>query len=271
MGVTNRIGFFLHIPWPAHQLVVTLPRHRPLVEAMFHYDLIGFQTEESLHPSRAMCSPRCTGQERSSANWRRSARRTQAAAFPIGVDAKDFAEITQARRPSKVYDRMMAHSVFRKMIVGVDRLDYSKGLEERLLGFERFLHDNPEPAREVMLLQIAPMSRDEVEAYQDLRARLDGLIGRINGAYAEMDWHADPLREPLVSPRRAGRRLSRRQGGPGHAAARRHEPGGQGICRGPEPGRSRRADPVALRRRGAADEGRPDHQSQQPRGDLRRV
>jgi trehalose 6-phosphate synthase len=82
---------------------------------------------------------------------------------------------------------MMAHSVFRKMIVGVDRLDYSKGLEERLIGFERFLHDNPEARREVMLLQIAPLSRDEVEAYQDLRARLDGLIGRINGAYAEMD------------------------------------------------------------------------------------
>jgi trehalose 6-phosphate synthase len=89
----------------------------------------------------------------------------------------------------------MAHSVFRKMIVGVDRLDYSKGLEERLVGFERFLHDNPDMRREVMLLQIAPMSRDEVEAYQDLRGRLDGLIGRINGAYADMDFNADPLRQ----------------------------------------------------------------------------
>jgi trehalose 6-phosphate synthase len=86
----------------------------------------------------------------------------------------------------------MAHSVFRKMVVGVDRLDYSKGLEERLIGFERFLHDNPEARREVMLLQIAPISRDEVEAYQDLRGRLDGLIGRINGAYADMDYN--PIR-----------------------------------------------------------------------------
>jgi trehalose 6-phosphate synthase len=86
----------------------------------------------------------------------------------------------------------MAHSVFRKMVVGVDRLDYSKGLEERLIGFEKFLHDNPEARREVMLLQIAPLSRDEVEAYQDLRGRLDGLIGRINGAYADMDYN--PIR-----------------------------------------------------------------------------
>jgi len=76
--------------------------------------------------------------------------------------------------------------------VGVDRLDYSKGLEERLIGFERFLHDNEEARREVMLLQIAPLSRDEVEAYQDLRGRLDGLIGRINGAYADMDYN--PIR-----------------------------------------------------------------------------
>lgn len=124
----------------------------------------------------------------------------KAQAFPIGVDAKDFAQIVQGETARKVYDRMMAHSVFRKMVVGVDRLDYSKGLEERLIGFERFLHDHPDLRREVMLLQIAPLSRDEVEAYQDLRTRLDGLIGRINGAYAEMD--STPIRYVNRSYRR---------------------------------------------------------------------
>ena len=74
------------------------------------------------------------------------------------------------------------------MIVGVDRLDYSKGLEERLAGFERLLHDHPQVRREVVMLQIAPISRDEVDAYQDIRARLDALSGHINGLYADADW-----------------------------------------------------------------------------------
>jgi trehalose 6-phosphate synthase len=200
MGVTNRIGFFLHIPWPAHQLVVTLPRHRPLVEAMFDYDLIGFQTEESLHAFEGYVLSEVDGSRSKSGELKAFGKSVRAAAFPIGIDAEDFARIVESPRARKIYDRMVAHGVFRKTIVGVDRLDYSKGLEERLVGFERFLHDNPDMRREVMLLQIAPLSRDEVEAYQDLRSRLDGLIGRINGAYAEMDF--TPIRYVNKSYRR---------------------------------------------------------------------
>ncbi|PZR34464.1 alpha,alpha-trehalose-phosphate synthase (UDP-forming) [Caulobacter segnis] len=200
MGITNRIGFFLHIPWPAHQLVVTLPRHRQLVEALFDYDLIGFQTEESLQAFEGYVFSEVQGSKNARGELVAFGRRTCAAAFPIGVDAQDFAEIVKSDNARKTYDRMMAHSVFRKMLVGVDRLDYSKGLEERLIGYERFLHDHPEMRREVMLLQIAPISRDEVEAYQDLRSRLDGLIGRINGAYAEMDF--TPIRYVNRSYRR---------------------------------------------------------------------
>ena len=200
LGVTNRIGFFLHIPWPAHQLVVTLPRHRPLVEAMFHYDLIGFQTEESVQAFEGYVVNEVGGERLEDGRLSAFGLATQAGAFPIGIDAEDFARIIEGPRARKVYDRMQAHSVFRKMVVGVDRLDYSKGLEERLVGFERFLHDNPDMRREVMLLQIAPLSRDEVEAYQDLRSRLDGLIGRINGAYAEMDF--TPIRYVNKSYRR---------------------------------------------------------------------
>ncbi|MDB5737003.1 MAG: trehalose-6-phosphate synthase, partial [Sphingomonas bacterium] len=76
----------------------------------------------------------------------------------------------------------------RDMIVGVDRLDYSKGLEERFLGYERFLVEHPEERKEVFLLQIAPPSRETVGSYQNIRALLEGLSGRINGAYADIDW-----------------------------------------------------------------------------------
>jgi trehalose 6-phosphate synthase len=88
----------------------------------------------------------------------------------------------------RMRDIMMASTVFRQLIVGVDRLDYSKGLEERFVGFERFLSEHPDLRREVLLLQIAPVSREGVEAYQEIRARLDSMSGRINGEYADIDW-----------------------------------------------------------------------------------
>jgi trehalose 6-phosphate synthase len=115
-------------------------------------------------------------------------RNVKAGVFPIGIDADNFAELVRSERALRSYDIMTAHSIFRSMIVGVDRLDYSKGLEERFIGFERFLADNPEFRRQVLFLQIAPISRDEVEAYQDIRAKLDALSGRINGEFGDMDW-----------------------------------------------------------------------------------
>jgi len=192
LGVTNRIGFFLHIPWPAHQLVVTLPRHRPLVEAMFHYDLIGFQTEESVQAFEGYVFNEVGGERTEDGRLTAFGQTTTAGAFPIGIDAEDFARIKESPRATRVYDRLMAHSVFRKMVVGVDRLDYSKGLEERMLGYEQFLHDNPDMRGDVFLVQVTPISRDVVDSYQDIRARLDALAGRINGEYADMDWQ--PIR-----------------------------------------------------------------------------
>ena len=91
-------------------------------------------------------------------------------------------------RARRMRDLMTACTVFRHLIVGVDRLDYSKGLEERFLGFEAFLIDNPDLRREVLMLQIAPPSRESVEAYQEIRGRLDALSGRINGEFADVDW-----------------------------------------------------------------------------------
>jgi trehalose 6-phosphate synthase len=188
LGVKNRIGFFLHIPWPAHQLVVTLPRHRQLVESLFHYDLIGFQTPEHLQAFQGYVVNEAGGAVLDDGVLRCFGRSVRGGAFPIGIDADNFAQMLESREAMRSYDIMAAHSVFRSMIVGVDRLDYSKGLEERLLGYERLLVDHPEFRRQVLLLQIAPVSRDTVEAYQDLRGRLDAQIGRINGAYGDMDW-----------------------------------------------------------------------------------
>jgi len=188
LGISNPIGFFLHIPWPAPQLLTTLPRHRQLVEALFSYDLVGFQTDEWLWAFESYVLGEAGGA------WARDGRleafgaSLRAQVFPIGLDVEAFQALAASPIAARAYDRMAAHSVFRSLIVGVDRLDYSKGLEERLLGFERFLHDSPEFRRKVLYLQVAPTSRGEVEAYQDLRARIDALCGRINGAWSDMDW-----------------------------------------------------------------------------------
>ena len=189
LGVTNRIGFFLHIPWPAHQLLITLPNHRDLVEALFAYDLVGFQTPEYRHAFEEYVLNEAGGVATADGCLRAFGRSLQAGAFPIGIDAEEFAEMAGGAAARRTHDVMAAHTAFRKMIVGVDRLDYSKGMEERFLGFERLLADHPELRREVLFLQIAPLSREGVEAYQEIRARLDALSGRINGEYADIDWN----------------------------------------------------------------------------------
>jgi trehalose 6-phosphate synthase len=188
LGVRNPIGFYLHIPWPAPQLLTTLPRHRQLVESLFSYDLVGLQTDEWLWAFESYVLREAGGSRGADGRLRAFGRSLRAEAFPIGLDTPEFLELAHSRTADRAFDRMAAHSAFRSLIVGVERLDYSKGLEERLLGFERFLQDNPDMLRSVLYLQIAPPSREDVEAYQELGTRISALAGRINAAWADLDW-----------------------------------------------------------------------------------
>lgn len=194
LGIRNRIGFFLHTPWPVRQLLVTLPHHRRLVESMFDYDLIGFHTREWLDLFRdyVASEPSVNGKLLPNDALEAFGKTVQTGVFPIGIDVDGFLDARNSVFGRRTYDRMAASSAFRSMMVGVDRLDYSKGLEERLLGYEQFLHDNAELRGQVFLLQVTPISRDDVDTYQDIRARLDALAGRVNGEYADMDWQ--PIR-----------------------------------------------------------------------------
>ena len=189
LGVKNRIGFFLHIPWPAHQVFTTLPGHSRLVEAMFDYDLVGFQTAEYRQAFEEYVLTEAKGAEPQPGLLQAFGRSLKVGAFPIGLDAADFAKMLKSARARRMRDVMTAATVFRHLVVGVDRLDYSKGVEELFLGFEQFLTDNPDLRREVLMLQIAPVSRESVDAYQEIRARLDALSGRINGEYSDVDWN----------------------------------------------------------------------------------
>ncbi|WP_374654122.1 alpha,alpha-trehalose-phosphate synthase (UDP-forming) [Phenylobacterium sp.] len=187
-GVKNRIGFFLHIPWPARRLLITLPDHRALVEALFDYDLIGFQTEDSAAAFRDYVKAEAEGSVDEDGRAHAFGRTAQVGAFPIGLDVETFEAAARGEVARAEYERMVASLNGREMIVGVDRLDYSKGLEERFLAYEQVLEDHEDLRERVFLLQIATPSREEVDAYQDLRARLDAVSGRINGAFATVDW-----------------------------------------------------------------------------------
>jgi trehalose 6-phosphate synthase len=187
-GVGNRIGFFLHIPWPARRLFATLPNHRELVEALFEYDLVGFQSEDALSAFRDYVTQEAGGTVDESDRATAFGRTIQLGAYPIGLDAETFARAAEGEAAQGWRERMTRSLAGRRMIVGVDRLDYSKGLEERFLAYEEYLARTPEAHEQVFLLQIATPSRDEVPAYQEIRARLDSVSGRINGAFATADW-----------------------------------------------------------------------------------
>ena len=137
------------------------------------------------------------------------------------------------------------------MIIGVDRLDYTKGIPERMDAFERFLGNFPDWRGKVTYLQITPRSRTGIPEYADISRKVGEAVGRINGAYRRGVVDAAALHQQGAQPHRARRPLPRRARGAGDAVARRHEPGGQGIRRGAGRRGSRRADPVALCRRRA--------------------
>ena len=189
LGLKNRIGFFLHVPWPARQVFTTLPGHALLAQAMFDYDLVGFQTPEYRQAFEEYVLNEAKGSQPEPDRLLAFGRSVRVGAFPIGIDAPEFARMLRSPKARRMRDLMTAATVFRHLVVGVDRLDYSKGLEERFMGFERYLADNPDMRREVLMLQIAPVSRESVEAYQEIRGRLDALSGRINGEFADVDWN----------------------------------------------------------------------------------
>jgi trehalose 6-phosphate synthase len=187
-GIGNKIGFFLHIPWPPHRLMVSMPYHQRLVRSMLAYDLIGFQTAEWLESFHHYVERELGGTVAADGTIRVGDRRVRTAAFPIGIDVAEFDNVLGDPDARHAYETLRRSAEGKKVIIGVDRLDYSKGIEERFIGYRRFLEEHDQWRGKVSLLQIAPPSRDEVHTYEAIRERLDELSGRINGAFAHVDW-----------------------------------------------------------------------------------
>jgi trehalose 6-phosphate synthase len=186
-GFANRIGFFLHIPWPPPSLLMSLPGHRELAASMLDYDVIGFQSDEwrqaFIDYATVQFDATITGDYLTLGQ-----RRTRLLACPIGLDIEDFGGAVHSIAAKQAESRLVVSAVGRDMIVGVDRLDYSKGLQERFAAYELLLTGRPELREKVSLLQIAPPSRGDVAAYRQIREELSALSGRINGEFASIDW-----------------------------------------------------------------------------------
>ncbi|RDJ00349.1 alpha,alpha-trehalose-phosphate synthase (UDP-forming) [Dyella solisilvae] len=188
-GLHNRIGFFLHTPLPAAGLLIALPHHRELLETLSSYDLVGVQTardrraleEYFLHEVGAVM--RRDGRLRTPGG-----RRFQAEAFPIGIDTRHVADSASHAHEHEEIDQLKQSLEGRALIIGVDRLDYSKGLPERFQAYARLLERSPQLHRHVTFLQIAPPSRGGVPEYQQIRRELERSAGHINGLYAAPDW-----------------------------------------------------------------------------------
>lgn len=187
-GIRNRLGFFLHIPWPPYRLLTALPFHRRLVGALLEYDLIGFQTHEWLDSFCNYLSSELNLTVGDDLVVRMGARSVKLGVYPIGIDAAQLDRMVTTANAVHAFDTVKRSAAERKTIIGVDRLDYSKGLIERFNGYRKFLEDCPEWRSRAFLLQIAPPSRGEVHAYEKIREQLDELSGRINGAFAHVDW-----------------------------------------------------------------------------------
>ena len=181
-----RIGFFLHIPFPSEELFRTLPARRQLLEGLLGADLVGFHTPTYLrHFATALTD--ILGLTVDIDRVQLPGREVRLGVFPMGVDASLFQNLSRNPAVEAEAQALRGDGSVR-ILVGVDRLDYTKGIPRRLLAFERMLETHPQLREKVRLVQVAVPSRTGVEAYQDFRSLVDGLVGRINGAFGTPRW-----------------------------------------------------------------------------------
>ncbi|MGQ9370719.1 alpha,alpha-trehalose-phosphate synthase (UDP-forming) [Azospirillum sp. ST 5-10] len=192
-GFQQRIGFFLHTPFPAPEVFTVLPNHRELIRELCAYDLLGFHTEVDLRCFVNYIRFEAHGEveERGPEEGcliRAFGRTLLARAFPISIDTGHLVALAETNARTRHSERLRESLVGRRLIIGVDRLDYSKGLPHRFEAFQQLLETYPEHRNRVSFLQIAPPSREDVPEYIAIRRELSELAGRINGQYAEFDW-----------------------------------------------------------------------------------
>ncbi|MDQ7955370.1 MAG: alpha,alpha-trehalose-phosphate synthase (UDP-forming) [Rhodocyclaceae bacterium] len=188
MGCRQRIGFFLHIPLPPQIIMAAIPQHEWLMRSLFAYDVIGFQANQDVQHFERYVLNEAHGESLGNDMFRAWGNTVRASAFPIGIDVDEFEALTQAKDARDMYTTMKDEYSKRRLLLGIDRLDYSKGIPQRVRAFRELLAHYPENRRSATLIQIASPTREDVNAYGDIRRELESLCGAINGDYGELDW-----------------------------------------------------------------------------------
>jgi trehalose 6-phosphate synthase/phosphatase len=186
LGLTNPIGFFLHIPFPSSEAYRTLPVRQELLDGLLGADLLAFHAYEYLSHFCKSCL-RVLGLDSDSDCVRTRARKVRLGVLPIGIDPDELRQLMQTPAAVAEFESLTQSYAGKKLILGVDRLDYTKGLVEKLLAYEDLLRNHPRWSREAVLIQVAAPSRMSVDEYQQLKRQVDELVGRINGKYGSSD------------------------------------------------------------------------------------
>jgi len=181
------IGFFLHIPWPSFELFRLLPWREEILNGLLGADLIGFHTYDYVRHFLSSVS-RVMGFEHTLGKVGMGNRVIKVDAFPMGIDYEKYSQAISKAGVRKEVDKILQEVGKRKIIISIDRLDYTKGIIQRLEAFDLFLSENPEYKEKVTLIMVAVPSRTGVEDYKMLRNRLEQLVGRINGEHGTMGW-----------------------------------------------------------------------------------
>jgi trehalose 6-phosphate synthase len=187
-GARQPMGLFLHIPFPNVEVLRVLPVYAELLQAMLSYDVLGFQTEADREAFHGAVASVWGPQALTPGYITHGGRRVLTGVYPIGVDVEAIQREAIDSQDTDACKRMIAGLLGRRLMIGVDRLDYSKGLVERFKAYERFLETHPENQNRVSFLQIAPLSRADVRAYAEIRRELEQTTGRTNGRFADTDW-----------------------------------------------------------------------------------
>jgi trehalose 6-phosphate synthase len=191
-GLGNRMGLFLHTPFPAPAVFMTNPAHEALIRAMWGFDLLGFQTEDDRTAFADYVVRQAGGSASDEGVIVAFGRTVKTGVYPIGVHVDEVRHEAEAPAHQRYASRLHDSLSGRPLILSVDRLDYSKGLRPRFIAFELFLERYPHHHGAVVFMQIAPPSRGDIETYREIRRALEAEAGRINGRFAEVDWM--PLR-----------------------------------------------------------------------------
>lgn len=187
-GLTNPIGFFLHTPFPTASVLGCMPQHRAIMKSLSAYDLVGFQTGNDLLRFRDYATTELSATLTGQTTLRFGRNRVQTGIFPIGINVDRFAEAAERNHRTRRVNRMRHDLHDGCMVIGVDRLDYSKGLPLRFQAYEQFLTLYPDERKRVSFLQITPPTRSEVESYRKIRGELASKAGDINARFGSVDW-----------------------------------------------------------------------------------